>query len=35
AAANLRISSLEYARFAVPIGFVAMIVYFGVIIFIV
>lgn len=32
AAANLRISSLEYARFAVPVGFIAMIVYFVVII---
>lgn len=32
AAANLRITSLEYARFAVPVGFVAMVAYFVVII---
>ncbi|HLS65958.1 MAG TPA: DUF1646 family protein [Pseudogracilibacillus sp.] len=32
AAANLRITSLQYARFAVPVGFIAMIVYFIVII---
>lgn len=35
AAANLRISSIQYARFAVPVGFIAMIVYFIAIIFLV
>lgn len=32
AAANLKISSLQYARFAVPIGLVAMVAYFIVIV---
>lgn len=32
AAGNLRITSLQYARFAVPIGLAAMLVYFAVII---
>lgn len=32
AAANLRISSLQYARFAVPVGLISMIVYFVIIV---
>ncbi len=32
AAANLRITSLQYAKFAVPVGLVAMVAYFIVII---
>lgn len=33
AAAKLRITSLEYARFAIPVGLIGMIVYFAIIAF--
>src|SRR5699024_11694609 len=32
AAGKLKITSLQYARFAVPVGLIAMLIYFGIII---